>query len=70
MRAELEEVKEVSFEPTAATPLYMDSLVSFNLGEITTAVQTGRIDLKKSERIYYSTIDGRVGMLYPMDGEE
>jgi splicing factor 3B subunit 3 len=70
MRAELEEVKEVSFEPTAATPLYMDSLASFHLGEIVTAIQTGRIDLKKSERIYYATIDGRVGMLYPMDGEE
>lgn len=48
----------------------MDSLVSFNLGEVTTAIQSGRVDLKKPERIYYATIDGRVGMLYPMEGDE
>lgn len=47
----------------------MESLVNYHIGEIPTAIQNGRVDLKKPERIFYATIDGRIGMLYPMDGD-
>lgn len=45
----------------------MDSLVSYHLGEVVTAIECGSVDPKKPERIFYSTIDGKVGMLYPME---
>jgi splicing factor 3B subunit 3 len=48
----------------------MDGLVNYHLGEVVTAIQCGKVDLKKPERIFYSTIDGKIGMFYPMESEE
>lgn len=51
-------------------PNFMESLVSYNIGELPTGMQNGSVDVKKPDRIFYTTIDGRVGMLYPLDGDE
>lgn len=51
-------------------PNFMESLVSYNIGELPTGIQNGSVDVKKPDRIFYTTIDGRVGMLYPLDGDE
>ena len=48
----------------------MDGLVSYHLGEVVTSIECGKIDPKKPERIFYCTIDGKVGMFYPMESEE
>jgi hypothetical protein len=47
----------------------MESLVSYNVGEVPTAIKNGQVDLKKPDRIFYTTIDGRVGMLYTLEGD-
>ena len=48
----------------------MESMVGYHLGEIPTAIQSGCVDTKKAECIFYATIDGRLGMFYPMEGDE
>ena len=45
-------------------------MVGYHIGEIPTAIQCGCVDFKKAECIFYSTIDGKVGMFYPFDGDE
>lgn len=47
----------------------MESLVSYHIGEIVTAIQCGKIDSRKPDCIFYATIDGRIGMFYPFEGE-
>ena len=48
----------------------LDSLVNYHIGEIVTAIQSGKIDEKKSAMVFYSTINGRVGAFRPFENEE
>lgn len=45
-------------------------MAGYHIGEVITAVQNGKIDPKKPDCIFYATIDGRIGMFYPLEGEE
>ena len=48
----------------------LQSTVSFNVGEVITGIQKGRLDGAKPEAVVYCTIDGRVGMLYAFDEDD
>ena len=48
----------------------MESVANYNMGEVVTAVEKGVVDATKPDKIIYVTIDGRVGMFYPFEGEE
>lgn len=40
------------------------------MGEIVTSIQSGHLNERRPESIFYSTIDGRVGIFYPFESEE
>ena len=67
MKGDFEDIKDSTIESTV--PNYMESLVNYNMGQLPTGIQNGSVDVKKPDRIFYTTIDGRVGMLYPLEGD-
>lgn len=46
-----------------------ESLVNFHVAEMVTAIQVGKIEADKRQVIIYSTIDGRIAVLYPFEPE-
>ena len=48
----------------------LESTTIFNVGEVITGIQKGRLDDAKPEAVIYCTIDGRIGMLHPFHGDE
>lgn len=44
-------------------------MVACNMGEVITSIQTGKLDERKPQSIFYSTIDGRIAMFYPFESD-